>query len=62
MTADVKDAIADLKKAQELLQRVLERKCYTIAEMREVRTLLLQTVRNNIDSYALGHAREERRY
>jgi hypothetical protein len=62
MRSDITDAILDLKEASQRMQEVLNRGTYKINEMEEIRRLLLRTVRNNIDPYALGHAPDKRHY
>lgn len=55
-------AAFDLEQAAKRLRRVHAQGAFTIKELREIRTSLLETVRNNIDSYAIGHAPNKRHY
>ena len=58
----MEDAIRRLEEAKTRLEAIKHGETYTIKEMREIRKLLLDTVRNNIDPYALGHAPDQRHY
>jgi hypothetical protein len=51
-----------LEEALEKLKGVVDRKVYTIDEMKTIRRILLSTVRNEIDVYACGHMPNKRYY
>lgn len=58
---DIGVAELNLRSAADSLSEILEAKKYTTGQIREIRKLILQTVRNRIDPL-LGQMRDERRY
>lgn len=62
MLTDLHTAAAQLRSAADALDAVQSRGTYTIAELREIRSLVLRTVREEIDPYACGRMPEKRHY
>ena len=48
---NIQKALSDIKDAEKKCRALAAKDSYTIKEMKELRTLLLKTVRNNIDCY-----------
>jgi len=62
LAAEMRAAIGNLESAIAALRAIEQRGNWTIKEMREIRTLLLSTVRHHIDDRACGHMPDKRHY
>lgn len=58
----VEAARQKLKIVDDKLRTILDKRTWTINEMKEIRKLLLDVVKYNIDDYACGHMPDKRHY
>lgn len=61
MKKPIEQALENIQEAEQQCKKLVEKGSYTGHEMQKLRTLLLRTVRNDLDPY-LGHMPDKRYY